>query len=73
MMNNQGAVGSGASLGALGTQWTVDAVADLNGDLTSDIALKNTSTGQFYIYDITNGAISGGANLGVLGTEWTLI
>ena len=66
-------VSSGASLGALGTNWTVDAVSDLDGDLQMDIALKNTSTGQFYIYNIENGAISGGANLGVIGTDWVLV
>ena len=38
-----------------------------------DLALKNTTTGQFYIYNIDNGAISGGANLGVVGTDWELV
>ena len=62
-----------SNLGVLGTQWTIDAISDVNADGSSDLLLKNTSSGQFYIWDITNGVVSGGADLGVIGADWQLI
>lgn len=70
---NGAMISGGANLGAIGSAWTVDAVADINGDYTSDILLKNTSTGQFYQWNMTNNVVTGGANLGTPGTDWQLI
>jgi hypothetical protein len=56
-----------------GAAWTINAISNVNADATSDLLLKNTATGQFYVWDITNGAVSGTAGLGVVGVDWQLV
>ena len=71
MQNNS--ISSTSDLGTIGAQWSIDAISDVNADGTSDLLLKNSSSGQFYIWDINNGVVSGGADLGLIGADWQLV
>jgi hypothetical protein len=66
--------GPGALLGDPGSgAWDVQATGDFNYDANADIVLKNSSTGQFYIWNVLNGVYtSSGTNLGVIGTNWDI-
>jgi FG-GAP-like repeat len=62
-----------ASVGVFGADWTVAGVGDFNNDAVSDIALKNTMTGQFYLLLMNPGAAGfTGSNLGIIGTDWNI-
>jgi FG-GAP-like repeat len=68
-----GLAATGASVGVFGSQWTIAGVGDFNNDAVSDIALKNSTTGEFYLLLMNPGA-SGyvGSSLGVIGTDWNI-
>jgi hypothetical protein len=62
---------STASLGTVGTDWTVAAVGDFNGDGKADILWRHTS-GVVFLW-LMNGTIaSSTASLGTVGTDWTI-
>ena len=52
--------------------WGVQASGDFNADGTADVALKNSATGQFYLWTIANGHQTGGRSLGTIGTSWDI-
>jgi RTX calcium-binding nonapeptide repeat (4 copies) len=57
-------------LGVLGVNWKVEAAKDFDNDGDADILLRNSDTGQVYIYKMQDGHLSGGANVGVFGANW---
>jgi hypothetical protein len=50
--------------------WQVGGFGDFNGDGTTDMVLRNSSTGAFEVYDISNNAITSASNLGTVGLTW---
>jgi hypothetical protein len=70
--NASGAQTGSASLGIIGTDWTAGKSGDFDGDGDSDVLLRNSNTGQVYIYTMQNGALAGGRSVGVFGTDWGL-
>src|SRR5437879_1416677 len=44
----------------------------MNGAGTSDMVLRNTNTGTFEVYDISNNQLTGAASLGQVGNEFQL-
>jgi probable HAF family extracellular repeat protein len=66
--NNQ--IISANSLGGVGSNWRVAGFGDFNGDGTTDMLLRNSSTGHFEFYDIVNNQIASAAPLGTVGLDW---
>ena len=61
-----------ASLGVFGTSWSLAATGDFNGDGISDIALKNGTTGEFYLLLMNQDLTYSGTSLGTIGTNWNM-
>src|SRR5438445_9159770 len=60
------------SLGQVGTDWGFVTLGGFNGGDTSDMLLRNSRTGGFEVYDISND-ITGAAFLGNVGLDWQVI
>ena len=60
------------SLGVFGADWSLANTGDFNGDGRSDIALKNTTTGQFYLFLMNADLTYSGSSLGIIGTDWNI-
>src|SRR6185437_11205976 len=60
------------SIGQVGTSWVVSGFADFSGHAgeTGDMLMRNASTGQFEVYDISNNQITLAAGMGQVGLEW---
>src|SRR5262249_381468 len=63
---------AGYSLGQVGTAWAFVALGGFNGSDTSDMLLRNSGTGGFEVYDISND-ITGAAFLGNVGLDWQVM
>jgi hypothetical protein len=50
--------------------WQVAGFGDFNGDATTDMMLRDSSTGAFEVYGIANNGITSAANLGAVGLDW---
>jgi hypothetical protein len=50
--------------------WQVGGFGDFNGDATTDMMLRDSSTGAFEVYGIANNSITSAANLGAVGMDW---
>jgi hypothetical protein len=62
-----------ALLGATaGPDWQAAGLGDFNGSDTSDMMLRNSSTGAFEIWDVANNNITNSAAMGQVGLEWTV-
>jgi len=61
------AILAGYSLGQVGTTWAFVTLAGFFSSDTTDMLLRNTSTGGFEVYDITNNNITNAAFLGNVG------
>src|SRR5262245_52401136 len=57
------------SLGQVGNDWTFVGLGGFFGSDTTDMLLRNSSTGGFEVYDIANNNITGAAFLGNVGME----
>jgi hypothetical protein len=58
-------------MGAVGTNWSVAAFGDFSGNANeTDMLMRNTNTGQFELYDISNNAIMAAFSLGAVGLDW---
>ena len=64
-------VGS-AFLGTVGLDWQFAGVAPVHGPGTSDLVLRNVTSGAFQVYNIANNQITGSASLGQVGLDWQL-
>jgi probable HAF family extracellular repeat protein len=67
------AVLAGYRLASLGTDWQFAGLGDFNGAHTSDMLLRNSSTGGFELYDISNNNITNAAFLGMVGMSWQVM
>jgi hypothetical protein len=56
----------------VGLDWQVAGFAPIGGAGTSDMVLRNTKTGAFEVYDISNNMITGASSLGQVGLDWQL-
>jgi hypothetical protein len=68
--NNQ--ITGSAFLGTVGLDWQFAGVAPVHGPGTSDLVLRNVTSGAFEVYDIANNQITGAVSLGQVGLEWQL-
>jgi hypothetical protein len=65
-----GAVTGATVIGALSSAWQFSGSGDLNGDATTDVLWRNTSTGEVDTWLVSNGVLSGGAGIGSVSTAW---
>jgi Ca2+-binding RTX toxin-like protein len=66
-----GQISGSAVIGDAGSgSWDVRASGDFYGDGSTDLVLKNQTTGQFGIWIVSNGVRSSITDLGVIGTNW---
>jgi hypothetical protein len=68
--NNQ--IAFAGPMGQVGAPWVVAGFGDFSGHAgeTGDMLMRNASTGQFEVYDITNNQITSAAGMGQVGLEW---
>jgi hypothetical protein len=64
------AILSAYALGNVASPWTFAGLGGFNGNDTSDLMLRNSSTGALEIYDVSNNSITGSAAIGAVGLEW---
>jgi hypothetical protein len=67
------AILAGNSLGQVGPSWAFVTLGGFNGSDTTDMLLRNSSTGGFEVYDIANNNITNAAFLGNvawIGRSW---
>jgi hypothetical protein len=57
-------------LGQVGTDWGFVTLGGFSGNDTSDMMLRNSTTGAFQVYDIGNNNITSSAALGTVGLNW---
>jgi endoglucanase len=57
-------------LGQVGTDWQFVGLGGFYGGDTTDMLLRNATTGGFEIYDISNNNITNAASLGTVGLDW---
>ena len=60
-----------AGLGQVGTEWTAAGLGDFSGNAgeLSDMLLRNSRTGRFEVYDISNNQLVSAAPMGQVGLE----
>ena len=63
---------SAAPMGQVGLEWSVAGFGDFSGKAgeTGDMLMRNSNTGQFEVYDVTNNAITSAGPMGQVGLEW---
>ncbi|MFZ3354907.1 MAG: NF038122 family metalloprotease [Xanthobacteraceae bacterium] len=61
-------------MGQVGLEWTVSGFGDFSGRAgeTGDMLIRNSNTGQFEVYDISNNQITFASGMGQVGFEWTI-
>jgi VCBS repeat-containing protein len=64
------AILAGSELGQVGTDWRFTGLGRFFGSDTTDMLLRNSSTGAFEVYDIANNNITNAAFLGTVGLNW---
>ena len=59
-------------MGQVGLEWSVVGFGDFSGKAgeTGDMLMRNSNTGQFEVYDVTNNAITSAGPMGQVGLEW---
>jgi Ca2+-binding RTX toxin-like protein len=60
-------------LGQVGTDWAFVTLGGFFGSDTTDMILRNTTTGGLEVYDIDSNQITGAAFLGTVGLDWQII
>jgi serralysin len=61
----------GVILSFVSTAWQFAGISDVNGDGTSDVTWRNSSTGEVDTWLIANDHVSGGNAIGTASTAWT--
>ena len=61
-----------APMGQVGLEWQVAGFGDFSSHPgeTGDMLMRNSNTGQFEVYDITNNTITSAGPMGQVGLEW---
>jgi hypothetical protein len=58
-------------MGQVGLEWSVAGFGDFSGNANeTDMLMRNTNTGVFELYDISNNQIANAAPMGQVGLEW---
>ena len=59
-------------MGQVGLEWQVSGFGDFSGRVgeTGDMLMRNSNTGQFEVYDISNNQITFAGPMGQVGLEW---
>ena len=55
----------------LGSEWQVAGLGGFSGSDTSDMLIRDGSTGALDVYDISNNTINSAAPMGQVGLEWS--
>src|SRR6202007_95099 len=65
---------SATAMGQVGLAWSVAGFGDFSGHAgeTGDMLMRNTTTGAFEVYDITDNQITFATGMGQVGLEWTV-
>jgi hypothetical protein len=71
--NNAILGGVAYQLGKVGAPWQFVTLGGFNDGDTSDMLLRNASTGTFQVYDIANNNITGSASLGAVGLNFKVL
>jgi hypothetical protein len=62
------------SLSMLGLDWQVAGIGDFSGKTNeTDLLLRNTKTGAFEIYDVSDDKVTGAHALGPLSLDWQVV
>jgi hypothetical protein len=68
------AVSGSAQLGPVGSDWRFVTLGSFNDSITSsftsDMLLRNSTSGNFQVYNISNNAITNSVSLGAVGLNW---
>jgi hypothetical protein len=66
------AITNATGMGQVGLEWTVAGFGDFSGRIgeTGDMLMRNSNTGAFELYDISNNTITSAAGMGQVGLEW---
>ena len=60
-------------MGAVGNDWQVAGFADFSGPgTTTGMMLRNTATGVFELYNISNNMIASASAIGAVGLDWAV-
>ena len=59
-------------MGQVGLEWSVVGFGPINATGTSDMLMRNSNSGAFEIYDLTNNQITAAAPMGQMGLEWSV-
>jgi hypothetical protein len=60
-------------MGQVGLGWTVAGFGDFSGNANeTDMLMRNSNTGAFEVYDISNNQVTSAAPMGPVGLEWTV-
>ena len=68
------AISDSSQLGPVGTDWQFVTLGSFNDNImtsfTSDMLLRNSTSGNFQVYNISRDQITNSASLGTVGLEW---
>ena len=74
IFNMEGGVSIGsAKISLYGGTWGFDSTADLNGDGTPDIILKDSATSAYRGFLVANRAVTGSNTLGLFSAPWAVV
>src|SRR5262249_50187608 len=60
-------------LGQVGLEWSVAGFGSFSGNANeTDMLMRNSTTGDFVVYDIANNQVVGFHALGTVGLEWSV-
>jgi hypothetical protein len=66
------AIASSSTLPPVGLNFQVAGFGDFNADGTTDMMLRNVTSGQFELYDIVNNQITSAFNIGKVGLDFAV-
>src|SRR5207247_7729587 len=64
---------AGYPLAQIGTDWQFAGLGGFFGSATTDMLLRNSTTGGFEVYDISDNNITHAAFLGNVGLDWQVM
>ena len=69
------AITGAASVGQVGLEWQVVGFGEFSGNANEfgDMLIRNSNSGAFELYDVSNNQITAAVDLGEVGLEWSVI